>query len=355
MTNAAATFELPLVSVDRVGADVLVLKLDGAANPMPYREGQFLALELPDRDVRAYSLAQPCSPDGQLELHVRLRPDGMMARWLENGLAPGNPLRLRGPYGDLVWQPVRDDEPVVMLATGTGIAPLHAMLMRELANYGSAPITLYWGGRGSGDLYLMEHFERLARIARRFAFVPVLSRPEAGWSGARGHVQQIAAQRHPDLRNGRVYACGAPAMVRDARDFLHSRCGLPHSRFMADAFEPAAAAAAPAPADAATVRIIAQLHDGRREGLTAAAGGSLYAALKAADLIQGVCGGNLSCGTCRVRPDAGWSMRLPAIGKGEQRLLGALDEAQDGDRLACQVTVTAELSGLPLRLYAPAW
>ncbi len=238
MTTAAATFEVPLLSVDRLGADVFVLKLDGAANPMPYQEGQFLALELPDNDVRSCSLAQPCSPDGQLELPVRLRPDDRLARWLKNGVAPGDPLRLRGPYGDFVWHQVADDEPVVMLATGIGIAPLHAMLMRELANYGSAPITLYWGGSTASDLYLMEHFKRLAWIARRFTFVPVLSQPEAGWSGARGHVQQVAAEGHPDLRTGRVYACGAPAMVHDARELLHRRCGLPPERFMTDAAEP---------------------------------------------------------------------------------------------------------------------
>ncbi len=237
--HSAATFERPLLSVDRVASDVVILKLDGSDHPMSYREGQYLALELPNGDMRSYSLAQPCLPDGQLELHVRLRAQGMMSRWLDAGLAAGDTLRLRGPYGDCVWQPPADDEPVVMLATGTGIAPLHAMLMRGLASYGSAPISLYWGGRTPGDLYLMAHLKRLARIAQRFTFIPVLSRAEPGWPGARGHVQQVAAERHPDLRNGRVYACGAPAMVQQARALLASRCGLPHGRFLADAFEPA--------------------------------------------------------------------------------------------------------------------
>jgi len=146
----AATFELPVSSIARIGADVVVVSLDGAATPMPYREGQFLAVELPDGDVRSYSLAQPCSGDGRLELHIRLRRQGKMSRWLEDGLAPGSKLRLHGPYGDCVWQPAAGEEAVVMLATGTGIAPLHAMLVRELAGAGSARISLYWGGRVSG-------------------------------------------------------------------------------------------------------------------------------------------------------------------------------------------------------------
>jgi CDP-4-dehydro-6-deoxyglucose reductase len=247
-----ATFELPLLSVDRIADDVVLLSLDGAERPMRYREGQFVVLELPGGQTRSYSLAQPCWPDGRLELHIRLRREGQMSRRIERGLAPGDTLRVHGPYGECVWRPAAADEPVVMLATGTGIAPLQAMLMRELASDGKAPISLYWGARTSADLYLMECFERLARIAPRFSFVPVLSRPEPGWRGARGHVQQVAIARHPDLRKGWVYACGTPAMVRDARALLGGLCGLPAGRFVAEAFEPAVAPA-PAPLYASSV------------------------------------------------------------------------------------------------------
>ena len=249
-----ATFELPLLSVERINPGVLMLKIDGASNPMRYQEGQFVAVELPNGEVRSYSLAQPCDPDGVLELHIRPRPGGLMSRWLESGLEPGHTLRVHGPYGDCVWRQAANDESVVMLATGTGIAPLHAMVLRELANYGHAPISLYWGGRTPEDLYLMTHLERLADISPRFTFIPVLSRAEAGWKGARGHVQHVAAERHPDLRNGRVYACGAPAMVSDARALLQSRCGLPETRFLADAFEPAIAAAASADGETVLIR-----------------------------------------------------------------------------------------------------
>jgi CDP-4-dehydro-6-deoxyglucose reductase len=241
----AKAVEMPVLSINRLDAGVLLLKIDGAAHPIRYREGQFVSIELPNGDLRPCAPAQPCDPDGQLELHLRLRPDDAMAHWLARGVEPGDRLRLHGPYGDCVWRPAASDEPVIMLATGTGIAPLHAMLMRELANYGDAPISLYWGGRTLSDLYLLEHFERLARIAPRFTFIPVLSRAAPRWSGARGHVQQVAAQRHPDLRNGRVYACGAPAMVRDARLLLQGR-GLPDHRFSALAFEPAGASKAAA-------------------------------------------------------------------------------------------------------------
>lgn len=257
----AATFELPLLSVERINAGVLMLRIDGAANPMRYQEGQFVAVELPNGDVRSYSLAQPCDHAGLLELHIRPRPGGLMSRWLESGLEPGHTLRVHGPYGDCVWRQAANDEPVVMLATGTGIAPLHAMVLRELANYGDAPISLYWGGRTPGDLYLMQHFKRLAGISPRFTFVPVLSRADSGWKGARGHVQQVAAERHPDLRNGRVYACGAPAMVSDARALLQTRCGLPETRFLADAFEPAIAAATSVEGDTVLITPTYQVED----------------------------------------------------------------------------------------------
>ena len=150
------TFDVTLSSVERCADHVFALNLDCSANPMMYREGQFLALELPGGHLRSYSLAAPCGDRGHLQLHVRARADGAMARWLASGPAPGTPLRVHGPYGDCTWQAADQEGAIVMLATGTGIAPLYAMLLRELAGQGNAAVTLYWGGRVEDDLYLMQ-------------------------------------------------------------------------------------------------------------------------------------------------------------------------------------------------------
>lgn len=340
------TEALPLHAVEPIGPGIYRVVLDGAGRPMRYRAGQFVSLELPCGSLRSFSLAQPCQPDGKLELHVRLRPGGRMGDWLPT-LKPGDAVRLRGPFGACVLQADERIDGIVMLATGTGIAPLHAILRTLLAADDAPPVTLYWGARTLDELYLLDELRQLARRSRRFVVVPVLSRPEDDWAGERGHVQHVAAARHPDLRRAQVYACGSGAMVGAARALLGRACGLAAERFFADAFEPAEVAQddrAPA------IQVAATLPDGSRQQVAVAVGASLYRGLKSRQLVQGVCGGKLSCGTCRVMPEPAWSARLPAVSDAERRLLATLDDYVPGERLACQIPVLPELDGMALQL-----
>ncbi|MES2258936.1 MAG: hypothetical protein V4724_10480 [Pseudomonadota bacterium] len=103
------------------------------------------------------------------------------------------------------------------------------------------------------------------------------------------------------------------------------------------------------------VLVHVQSPDGVDCTLPAAPGATLFSVLKPAGLVQGICGGNMSCGTCRILPDATWSHRLPAAGRGELRLLASLDDATEADRLACQIVMQPELSGLSVTLYPPEW
>lgn len=340
------TEALPLHAIEQIRPDIYRLVLDGSERPMPYRAGQFLSLELPCGSLRSFSLAQPCHPEGRLELHVRLHSGGRMAGWLPT-LKKGDAVRLHGPFGACVWRPDGETDQIVMLATGTGIAPLHALLQTMQAADDAPPVTLYWGARTLDEIYLLEELQQLARQSFRFAFIPVLSRPGTEWAGERGHVQDIAAAHHPDLRRAQVYACGSGAMVDAARELLGERCGLPPERFFADAFEPAEIVPDD---DAPSIAVTATLPDGARHQIKVAAGGTLYRGLKAHQLIHGVCGGKLSCGTCRVRPDAAWAARLPAVSAAEQRLLASLEDVAPGQRLACQIPAEPGLNGLSLEI-----
>ncbi|MYN29483.1 FAD-binding oxidoreductase [Duganella levis] len=341
------TEALPLHSLQQIGADIYRLILDGADRPMHYREGQFLSLQLPCGSLRSYSLAQPCQADGQLELHIRLRHGGRMAKWLPT-LNKGDAITLHGPFGACTWQADDQTDSIIMLATGTGIAPLHAILRTVLADDNAPPVTLYWGARVLDELYLLEELQQLARQSFRFTFVPVLSRAAPEWAGERGHVQHVAAVRHPDLRNAKVYACGSGAMVTEAKALLASDCGLDSRRFFADTFEPAESVQ---DAEASTVQVETTLPDGRHHQAAVAVGDSLYRGLKSNKLMQGVCGGKLSCGTCRVRPEPAWAAVLPSISLAEQRLLASLVNYVAGDRLACQLPVTPAMNGLRLDIH----
>jgi CDP-4-dehydro-6-deoxyglucose reductase len=146
-------------------------------------------------------------------------------------------LRIEGPFGSFF---VREDsaKPMVLLASGTGLAPLKAIVghLRALGN--QRPAALYWGCRRRADLYLDAWAHEMEAELPWLSYVPVLSEPtpDDGWTGRTGLVHAAVMTDLPDLSGHQVYACGAPVMVDAAqRDFV-ARCGLPAEEFYADAF-----------------------------------------------------------------------------------------------------------------------
>ena len=339
-----------LAAIDVLGREVRGLRLACAdAAPLCFRSGQFVSVTAPGGLTRSYSMAAAPRADGGIELQVRLQPGGAFSEWLRRQARPGDELWLEGPYGDCVWREDSGVDQAVMLATGTGIAPLRAMLQQGLGAAGRRPVTLYWGGRNADDLYLLEELRAWERERPGFRFEPVLSEPDPGWDGRRGFVQQAAAEDFPCLRAAQVYACGAPAMVDAARQLLTRQRGLPEERFLADAFQPARPLEPASEAMALSVRAA----DGGERRLEVAAAGSLMQALAAAGLMRGVCGGQAACGTCLVRVERDWLPRLPAMERAERRLLAALEvsEAEEGRcRLACQITLQPDLHGLQIAI-----
>lgn len=360
------TFSVPLAAgrramvvdgLTRPAADVAMLRLrpaDGRA--FPYRAGQFVAIHLPGDISRCYSMATRPAPGAPLVFHIRLQPRGVFSGWLLAALSQpadalaAQTLTVSGPYGNCT----RAEETVpgrqaVLLATGTGIAPLAALVDEALADGDDRPLSLYWGARQPGDFYCRQQFEALAARHPNFRFVPVVDGVAAGWRGRLGRVQDCAAADFPDLSAANVYACGAPAMVRSARHTLTTRCALPDAGFHADAFEPSPAAPAGV-APALRVRAHLRLPGGRQRALTLTAGASLMTSLRELGLIKGICGGHQSCGSCRVEVDPAWQARLPAADRSEARLLAVLDDPVAADRLACQIVVTPELEGLTIAI-----
>lgn len=317
--------------------------------PLTYREGQFVTVRLPDGTARSYSPAAACQGDGRLELHIRILPGGRFSTWLRSDAAcPGAILDIGGPYGDCVWTPpATAGAPLLLLATGTGIAPIRAMLARHLAGAGGHPVHLYWGGLAQADLYLGDEFAALARRHAHFRFSPVLAAATEPWTGRRGYVQAAVADDLPALDGARVIACGSPAMVDAARTLLVAACGLAPEAFHADAF--VAQAAPPVPAGDARLSLEVALPQAPARRLTASPDSTVLNALTAAGLLQGVCGGQAACGTCRIGIDPAWRAALPPAGRKEARLLAAL-ESGPHQRLACQICLEAPLDGLRIEL-----
>jgi len=228
-----------IASIARPAPDVAVLKLQLPANVvLKYHAGQYIEFILRDGARRSYSMANaPHRAAEGLELHVRHMPGGKFTDHVFGGLKEKDILRLEGPFGSFY---LREDSerPIVLLASGTGFAPIKAIVEQMQFKGITRPAVLYWGCRTRADLYLHDWAVEAAAAMPNLRYVPVLSepKPEDAWTGRTGFVHHAVMEDLPDLGAHEVYACGAPIMVDSAqRDFV-ARCGLSAEEFYADAF-----------------------------------------------------------------------------------------------------------------------
>ena len=230
-----------VVKIERPSADVAVLDLRLPMNEnMRFMAGQYVDFLLKDGKRRSYSIASKPSAEGvsHIELHIRHVPGGHFTDRLFAGeVKEREVMRFEGPLGSFY---LREDsnKPIIFLASGTGFAPIKAMIEHAIARGSQRPMQLYWGCRKPADLYMAALPEQWAREVPGFSYVPVLSEVSAqdGWPGRTGLVHQAVMADHPDLSGHEVYACGVPVMVDAAqRDFL-AQCRLPEDAFFADSF-----------------------------------------------------------------------------------------------------------------------
>ncbi|MDO4697043.1 MAG: FAD-binding oxidoreductase [Neisseria sp.] len=201
--------------------------------------GQYIEIQMKN-GTRSYSIASSAADTEHLQLHVRKREGGLFSELLfseEPVIREKTVMRIRGPLGTFTLQ--AHDGPIILLATGTGYAPVYSILQQLADEKRSNPVHLYWGGRRLEDLYLIEEAAALCReIGAKFT--PVLSRADDAWAGARGYVQEHALADYPDLSDCQVYACGSTEMVAAAQKLLTGQGRLKTENFFSDAFTPAA-------------------------------------------------------------------------------------------------------------------
>ena len=230
-----------VLSIDKPAADVAILRLQLPANdPFLYRAGQYVEFILRDGARRSYSMANAPHAVGekpQIELHLRHLPGGKFTDHVFAAMKEKEILRVEGPFGSFFLRE-DSDKPIVLLASGTGFAPIKAIIEHMIWKGSERKAVLYWGCRSRADLYMHEWAEEATKRMHHLRYVPVLSepKPEDGWHGRTGLVHQAVMHDLPNLMEHQVYACGAPIMVESAeRDFV-ARCGLPDDEFYADSF-----------------------------------------------------------------------------------------------------------------------
>jgi CDP-4-dehydro-6-deoxyglucose reductase len=233
------TLPCRIQALERLAADVMKVTLRLPPNSgFRCLPGQYIDVIGHGGLRRSYSVANAVSLSQHIELHVRKVEDGAMSHYWFDQAKPSDLLRLNGPLGTFFLRETAGLD-LLLLATGTGIAPIKAMLEGlALAPVAMLPrsVALYWGGRTAPDLYW-----DTATLAIGHRFVPVLSKADAGWFGACGHVQQAVLEANPDLNDAAVYACGSDAMIQSARADLLA-AGLAKNRFHSDAFVSSSAA-----------------------------------------------------------------------------------------------------------------
>ena len=227
-------------SLTKLSHDVVVLRLQlPATDPFKYHAGQYVEFLLRDGSRRAYSMGN--APHTQTEnpgvdMHIRHMPGGKFTDHVFGAMKEKEILRIEGPFGSFYLRE-DNDKPMVLLASGTGFAPIKAIIEHLQFKGITRPAVLYWGGRRPADLYMHDWVQSKVAEMPNLSYVPVISDalPEDAWSGRTGFVHSAVLQDLTDLSGYQVYACGAPIVVDSAQaDYIAA--GLPADEFYADSF-----------------------------------------------------------------------------------------------------------------------
>jgi CDP-4-dehydro-6-deoxyglucose reductase len=231
-----------VVSLEKKSHDVMSIIMQlPATDVMQFHAGQYVEFLLRDGSRRSYSMGNaphtldPAAP--KVELHIRHMPGGKFTDVVFSTMKEKDILRIEGPYGSFY---LREDSqaPMILLASGTGFAPIKALIEHMQHKGITRPATLYWGGRRPSDLYMNDWVEEHVKAMPNLTYVPVVSDAlaEDAWLGRTGFVHQAVLQDYPDLSGFQVYACGAPIVVDSARSDYLGKAGLPEEAFFADSF-----------------------------------------------------------------------------------------------------------------------
>lgn len=221
-------------SLELAAPDVMVLKLKLPTNErLQFLAGQYIEFLLADGKRRAFSLANAPHADDLLELHIRYVAGGNFTEHVFKTMKVKDILRIEGPLGSFF---LREDsqKPIILVAGGTGFAPIKGLVEHALHIGIQRPMKFYWGAKDRAGLYMKDLAERWA-AENGIPFIPVLSEPDADWSGRTGLVHEAVLADHADLSAYQTYVCGAPVMCEAAlKDFTAK--GLPKDEFFADVF-----------------------------------------------------------------------------------------------------------------------
>ncbi|MCK4842040.1 MAG: 2Fe-2S iron-sulfur cluster binding domain-containing protein [Methylococcales bacterium] len=202
---------------EMLAPDICRLLLESATE-LYYHAGQFISLRRNDGLLRSYSLASVPYLDVHLELHVKRIANGKMSNWIFDELQEGDDLEFQGADGNSYYTAEKPKQNILMVGTGTGLAPLVGIIRDALISNHKGEIYLYQGCRHQQDIYLQDTLRELTEQHSNFHYTQCVSAGDVPEGCVAGRASQIAMTAHPDLKGWCVYLCGTPGMVYSMKE-----------------------------------------------------------------------------------------------------------------------------------------
>lgn len=217
-----------------IGPDVVLVQLS-RPHGFDFSPGQFITVQRADGLARSYSIASQKNQSDTLDIHVRRVPQGQLSGWFHEEARPGDELWLEGPKGDCIYYPENPDEPLILIGTGTGIAPLMAIAVDACQQGHGGSITIYHGALSEDRFYLVDDLETLTQTHPNVNYVRCVLKGPAGPNIKVGELKDIVLSGLSDPKQKRVYLCGDPGLVRILKKQIFL-AGVSMNRLHADPF-----------------------------------------------------------------------------------------------------------------------
>lgn len=222
-------------SKEMLAPNICRLLLEPPSN-FVYRAGQFINLRRADGFVRSYSLASLPAEDYFLEIHVQRTDSGIMSNWILDELNVGGELDIQNASGECYYQDNADGHPLLLIGTGTGLAPLIGIIRDALYSQHAGEIHLYHGAVTTDCFYLHQRLRQMEREYANFHYHECISDTPSVPEGVHaGYVHEVAFTRHPAVQDWHVYLAGRAEMV-DSGALLAAKLGAVPDAIHADAF-----------------------------------------------------------------------------------------------------------------------
>lgn len=198
-----------------------------------FKPGQFVLFDVPliekPQDIQPRALSLATLPgDTDLGFIVKLKTGGRMSRWIAEQLKEGNPVKMKGPFGNFLIDPLTDKD-YLFIATSAGVGPFRPMIVHALKGGGQKKIDLIFGVRSEEDLFWQTELTELTRQYKNFFLHIALSQPKESWTGHRGRVQTIAPLIAKDFSAKNIYICGSPDMTAELKKLCLENWGITKS------------------------------------------------------------------------------------------------------------------------------